>query len=265
MKSSILRKIPGRLFYLFMVCCLLMSSHIYAQQKLFYQLKVYRLKDQAQQERVDHFLKTAYVPALHKAGIKQVGVFRSLETDTSGPRMYVLIPFHTLDDLVQLNRTLLQDKTYLSAGSDYLNAAYDHAPYERMESIILEAFPGPPQPVKPELSAPMQERIYELRSYEGPTEQYHASKIKMFTVGNEIGLFKRLNFNGIFYTEVISGSHMPNLMYMTSFNNMEDREKHWKAFFSDPEWKKLSAMPEYQHNVSKANIFFLHPADYSDL
>jgi hypothetical protein len=54
-------------------------------------------------------------------------------------------------------------------------------------------------------------------------------------------------------------------MYMTSFNNMQVREEHWKNFGSDPEWKKLSALPEYQNNVSHIDIVFLRPAPYSDL
>ena len=32
---------------------------------------------------------------------------------------------------------------------------------------------------------------------------------------------------------------MPNLMYMTSFENKAARDEHWKTFGSDPEWKKL--------------------------
>jgi hypothetical protein len=57
---------------------------------------------------------------------------------------------------------------------------------------------------------------------------------------------------------------MPNLMYMTTFNSKEEREKHWAAFSNDTYWKTLSAKAEYQHNVSKADIFFLFPTDYSD-
>jgi len=63
---------------------------------------------------------------------------------------------------------------------------------------------------------------------------------------------------------VVSGSHMPNLMYMTTFNSKDDRESHWKTFSNDPVWKQLVALPEYQHNVSKADITFLFPVDYSD-
>jgi hypothetical protein len=57
---------------------------------------------------------------------------------------------------------------------------------------------------------------------------------------------------------------MPNLMYMTTFENKSDRDKHWDAFFASPEWKALIADQQYAHNVSKAEIIFLHPAEYSD-
>ena len=73
-----------------------------------------------------------------------------------------------------------------------------------------------------------------------------------------------LNFNAIFFAEVISGSRMPNLMYMTSFENRNDRDAHWKAFGESPEWKNLSSMPEYQHNVSKAEVILTKAASYSD-
>ena len=87
----------------------------------------------------------------------------------------------------------------------------------------------------------------------------------MFNEGGEVALFARLHFNALFYGEVIAGSAMPNLMYMTSFENKSDRDEHWKAFGNDPEWKKLSARKEYQNNVSKITIEFLRPTEYSDL
>ena len=86
----------------------------------------------------------------------------------------------------------------------------------------------------------------------------------MFNEGGEIALFKRLNFNAVFYASVIAGSHMPNLMYMTSYENKADRDEHWKNFSSSPEWKKLTVMPEYQNSVSKNEQVFLHATTYSD-
>jgi NIPSNAP len=114
------------------------------------------------------------------------------------------------------------------------------------------------------LKADKNERVYELRSYESATEKLFRNKVKMFNEGGEIAIFKKLNFNAIFYSEVIAGNKMPNLMYMTSFENMADRDAHWKNFGSDPDWKALSSLPEYRNNVSHIDIMFLRPAAYSD-
>ena len=86
----------------------------------------------------------------------------------------------------------------------------------------------------------------------------------MFNDGGEVALFKRLNFNSVFYAEVLAGNRTPNLMYMTTFNNQAERDAHWKTFGADAEWKTLSALPEYLHTVSKSDIFFLRPTNYSD-
>lgn len=246
---------------------LLMIAGFTGQAKIkdrnFYQLKVYHLKNKTQLERVERFLKDAYLPALHKAGIKQVGVFKPVK-DTARLRIYVFIPFKDMAEFEKLPTVLTKDAQFQLAGKDYIDANYDQASYDRIESILLRAFPGMKTTEVPQLTAAKKDRIYELRSYEGPTEKYYANKVDMFNKGDEIGLFKRLGFNAVFYAEVVSGSRMPNLMYMTTFKNMADRDAHWKSFSDDDYWKKLSAMPEYQHNVSKGDTWFLYPADYSD-
>ncbi|HEX8022497.1 NIPSNAP family protein, partial [Mucilaginibacter sp.] len=137
-------------------------------------------------------------------------------------------------------------------------------PYSRIETIVLQAFPGMTSTAIPNLTAAKADRVYELRSYESATEKYNVNKVRMFNTGDEIGLFKRLGFNAVFYSEVIAGSHMPNLMYMTTFNNKADRDKHWDAFGNDAQWKALTANEEYKNNVSHADIIFLHPTEYSD-
>ncbi|MNY44017.1 hypothetical protein D3C86_1790090 [compost metagenome] len=129
----------------------------------------------------------------------------------------------------------------------------------------MNAFEKSPKFNLPSLTAAKKERVYEFRSYEGPTERISANKIRMFNSGDEVGLFKRLGFNAVFYGQVVAGSSMPNLMYMTTFENRADRDKHWDAFRKDDYWRKLSAMPEYQNNVSKGNTWFLYPTDYSDI
>ncbi len=231
----------------------------------FYQLTVYHFKNAEQEKVLDNYFQNALLPALHRMKISNVGVFKSWANDTLPDKVaYVFIPFKSLEVVTDLPSKLKEDAGYLSVGAGYLDAAYDDPPYSRMETILLRAFPLAPQMQLPALQSPKKDRVYELRSYESATEKKFENKVQMFNQGDEIGLFKRLNFNAVFYSEVIAGSKMPNLMYMTSFENRAARDEHWKTFVSDPYWKNLSAMAEYQNNVSHIDITFLYPADYSD-
>ena len=238
------------------------ASH--AAERYYYEIEIYHLKTQAQEDRLDAYLQNAYLPALHRLGIAEVGVFKPNAGDTLGKRVYVFIPFKTWKQLESLDVKLMGDHDYLTAGEDYINAMYNNAPYTRLETIITQAFPKMTAPAVPALTANKADRVYELRSYESPTEKYNLNKVSMFNDGDEVALFKRLGFNAVFYSEVLVGSHMPNLMYMVTFNSMADHDRLWKAFGNDPYWKTLSAKPEYQNNVNHIDAIFLHPTAYSD-
>jgi hypothetical protein len=259
------KKCPIVLIALFVfVSCLFSGLYVQAATPYYYQIKIYHFKSKTQEDRLDTYLKTAYLPALHKAGIKSVGVFKVVKQDSVDKKLYVFVPYKTWAALENTDQNLLKDKTYLDAGKDYLEAQYNDPTYTRIETIVLRAFPNSPEPALPNLTAPKAERIYEMRSYESATEKYNASKVKMFNAGDEIGIFKSYDFNAVFYAEVIAGSHMPNLMYMTTFNSMQDNKDKWKLFFADEKFKALGKMAEYQKNVSKGESFFLYPTDYSD-
>lgn len=235
------------------------------KERDFYQLVVYHFKDASQEKVIDNYLQNALLPALHKINIKNIGVFKNRSNDTIAEKtMYVLIPIKSLEQIIKIQSKLNVDKDYQSAGAEYLNAVYTSAPYSRMETIMLHAFSMAPQLQLPNLNGARKDRIYELRSYESATEKIFRNKVQMFNEGDEIGLFKRLNFNASFYGEVIAGAKMPNLMYMTCHENKTVRDANWKNFVNDPYWKKLSGMPEYQHNVSHIDISFLYPTEYSD-
>ena len=156
---------------------------------------------------------------------------------------------------------MAKDNQFQTTGASYLNAAYNNPPYTRIESIILKAFEKMLKPEIPNLTSPKSERIYELRSYESATEKLADNKIDMFNFA-EVDIFTDLNFNAVFYGKVIAGGTMPNLMYMTTFNNKADRDEHWKAF--SQAYAPTSKLPQYQNNVSKNVTLFLYPTDYSN-
>jgi hypothetical protein len=241
------------------------TAQINKHDREFYEIKLYHFATTAQEEILDKYLSEAYIPALHKAGIKTIGAFKPLSNDTAADkRLYVLIPLNSMEQLLTLPQQLQKNADYANASKIYSDAAYNAAPYTRMESILLRAFHLSPQSAVPELKSNKKERVYELRSYESPTEKLYWNKVHMFNEGGEIPLFKRLRFNAVFYGEVIAGSRMPNLMYMTSFENLADREAHWQTFRDDAEWKQLSAKQEYKNNVSRNESILTHPTSYSD-
>ncbi|MFL5738845.1 MAG: NIPSNAP family protein, partial [Flavisolibacter sp.] len=232
-------------------------------QKDFYQIRVYHLKSNEQVQMVDQYLKNALVPALHRIGIKKLGVFQPLSNDTSSQKsMYVLIPFSSMKEFTEMEQKLAKDASYNENAQPFISAPSDHPAFERLESILLEAFDAQKHFVLPPKSTG---NIYELRSYESPTLHLHEKKVNMFNKG-EVDLFKRLDFRTVFYAKVISGSRMPNLIYMPCFTSVDERNAHWKTFGADPQWKQMSSDPENENKVSVNHIdsILMKATDYSD-
>ena len=233
--------------------------------KNFYELKVYEFKTSQQEAVIDQFLSDAFIPYMHRKGIKNIGAFTGRANDTSAiKKLYVLIPYKSMDEIPKINTELFKDAEVAAKGATYLDATFENPPYTRIVTYIIEGFRFSPTLTLPKLTSSVEDKVYELRSYEGPTEKRYRKKVEMFNEGGEIDLFARLNFNAIFYGEVISGPTMPNLMYMTSFENKDDRDAHWKSFSNDPVWKDISTRQEYQKIVSKNVTLFLKAKSYSD-
>ncbi len=155
---------------MFLIAAFCLSYNVTAQNlhKEYYQLKLYHTKSPEQISKVDDYLKNAYLPALHKQGIKNIGVFKPTGIDTLSDKIiYVLIAFSSLDQWQKTESKIAADKTFTSAAESFNKAKSVEAPFERVESILLEAFTDQPKLIPPGLNK--SERVFELRSYESPT------------------------------------------------------------------------------------------------
>jgi hypothetical protein len=235
------------------------------EKQTYYELRIYRLKDPGKGDAIDKYLKDAFIPAMHKAGIPAIGVFKPIETDTAfGKMVYVFIPYKTIDQYLNAITVLESDPVHQQAGKDFLDAPYNDAPFTRYESVFMKAFPLMPQFRVPSFTTPRGERIYELRSYESWTEAKATKKIHMFNEGGEMAIFEKIGANAVFYGQVLLGSQKPRLMYMTTYADMNSQKEHWAAFSNHPDWKALRAKEEYANTVIKPNAYLLHPTEYSD-
>ncbi len=236
-------------------------------EKEIYEIKVYKLKSNEQVTATDNYLKDVYLPAMHRLGLKQIGVFKPISNDTAAVKLiYVIVPYISLDVWKKTKSNIDMDPVYATASKAFADADTSHLPFIRAESSLLEAFPDQPKLIPTPLKT-NPDAVYELRSYESPTEELHKVKVNMFNAGGEVILFKRLDFQAVFYADVLSGSRMPNLVYMVAFDNVAARNEHWKAFVASPEWKNISTDPKYRNNVSVNHIdsILMQRTPYSDL
>lgn len=228
----------------------------------YYEIRRYILRNGNQSELTKAYLQKALVPALNRVGLEPVGVFNVMIGE--GPVAHVFIPHKSAEAAATLGQRLLDDAEYRKAGADFLNASSSAPAFERLETSLLLAFEKMPRLELPGVGKP---RMFEMRRYESPGEIAGKKKIEMFNEAGEIAIFKRLGFRPVFFGETIVGPRMPNLVYMVTFESLDDRAQKWKAFGGDQEWKKISALPEYKdaNIVSQTLSTLLSPAGYSQI
>jgi hypothetical protein len=208
---------------------------------------------------LDNYFSTALIPALNRLGVKKVGAFSEMSKDEPAI-LYLLIAYNSIEDYLKINESLKTDKDFLQAASMYNQQPSEKPVYVRMDTSLMIAFDGLPQIIVPEKSP----RMFEVRTYEGYSEDAVMRKIKMFNEG-EIEIFKKTKLNSVFFGEVVAGKNRPCLTYMLTFKNMEERDANWKAFSADPDWQKISKDPQYANTVSKIHKTFLEPLPYSQV
>lgn len=232
----------------------------------FYVWRQYVLRNGTQMRRLAEFVQNAAIPALNRLGSKPVGVFEVV-AGIPTPTLFTLTPVASLERLATLDSSLEADEQFTKAGAAYIDAPATDMPYVRQEVSLLAAFPKTPHLDIPAATASKGPRLFELRTYQNPTEKAQRAKMRMFAEMGEIEIFKRVGLTPVFFSRTLIGPHMPSIVYMLVHENMTARDKSWGNFSSDPEWQKLRATPGYSDAeiVSNITTVFLRPAAYSQV
>lgn len=231
----------------------------------YYELRQYHMQNGPQTKLTDAYVSDALIPALNRMGVSPVGAF-TLTLGPETPTLYVLLPSIRLETLVTAQLQLTQDETFMKAAQPFWNAPANQPAYVRVESSLMIAFEGRPRLTVPPVSGAHGKRVFQLRTYESPSNQAHVRKVEMFHSG-EFDVFQRAGFWPVFYGDVLVGQRLPKLTYMLSYPDLSDMNAKWTAFGADPEWKKLTSSPRFNFEEIVSNItnLVLAPTSYSQI
>ena len=231
----------------------------------YYQIRRYSLKSGPQLKGMESYFGDALIPALGRMGMGPVGAFK-VDVGPETPAFYLLIPGSRMDALAELDLRLARDEGFMKVAQPYWNATAAAPAFQRVEISLLAAFEGWPKLTPPASTAAKGKRIFQLRTYESPSEGEHVRKVEMFHSG-EFEIFQKAGCNPVFFGDTLIGSRMPNLTYMLSFADQAELEAKWEVFRNDPAWKKLSANPRYAYDQIVTNItnLYLSPLGCSEI
>lgn len=217
----------------------------------FYQIRRYQLQSGPQGKLTSDYF-SVLIPALNRMGMTPVGAMQ-LKFGPETPAYYLVIPSRSVEALATIDQQLAKDEEFVKLADAFWNAPDGAPAFVRVESWLLSAFAGWPRLTVPTMTATGAKRIFQLRTYEGPSMRDHVRKIEMFHSG-EFEVFKRSGAQPVFFGDMLIGSRMPCLTYMLSFEDDAQMDKDWAAFSSDPEWKKLVAEPRFALEATVSNI-----------
>jgi hypothetical protein len=218
----------------------------------YYQLRRYSLLSGPQLKLTESYFSDALIPALGRLGTGPVGALK-LDIGPETPSYVLIIPSTNLADLAELDLRLAKDAEFLRAADPFWNATNAAPAFIRAESWLLKSFEGWPRLTPPASAATNTKRIFQLRTYESPSNGEHVRKVEMFHAG-EFDIFLKAGFRPVVFGDGLVGSRLPHLTYMLSFADQTELDAKWDVFRNDPAWKKLSADPRYAYDQIVNNI-----------
>lgn len=242
-----------------------LSAQVTSPKSSFVDLLYVHMRNSAenQLQRTTDFLRSAYLPAVQRAGGGPVGFFSAL-IGPGSPFVLAVTGYPSMAAMETAGEKLAADAAYQKAV-----AAFHGLPglsYVRLERQLLRGFDGMPRIEPPPIEPNRPPRIFELRTYESNNPSTLRRKIGMFNNG-EIAIFRRVGILPVFFGDMIFGANMPNLTYLVAYDDWAARDKVWRAFLADPEWKKLSAEPGLSNAeiVSSISNVLLRPLPFSQI
>ena len=225
-----------------------------SHRKQIYEWRIYTLTGDG--TGLDDFFKETLIPAYNRCNIS-VGAF-SLYKQEDLEQRYLLFVYPDLNTYNKVRQTVWSDKNFLDAARPFFETTAPNPVYSEYETYLCEAFDK-----MPEMRIPDKSRsLFEFRCYHSPNEDANLRKIKMFN-NEEIDLFDKVGINSVCYGEILTGTHMPALIYLTWSKDEATRNRAWDTFSNHPDWARMKDDPQYKNTATNNIIKLLSPMPYS--
>ena len=107
-------------------------------------------------------------------------------------------------------------------------------------------------------------RVFELRTYTAAEGRMEALNTRFRE--HTVDLFRKHGMEVIGFWTPTDAAGANTLVYLMAYPSVEAREKSWKAFVDDPEWKKVYAESQKDGSLTtKVESKILTPTDYSPM
>ena len=205
---------------------------------------------------LDDYFKGALIPAYNRCKIS-IGAFQ-LYKEAEKQQRYLLFVYPDLQTYNKVRQEVWNDAEYQRAARPFFESSAPDPVYSDFQTYLCEAFDKMPEMRMPDKSR----TLFQYRNYYSPNEEANKRKINMFNV-EEIALFDKVGVNSVCYGEILSGTRMPALIYLTWYKDEDAFNKAWDAFRVHPDWNQMRVKPEYQNTATNNQAILLSPMPYS--
>lgn len=199
----------------------------------YYVVDNYYLKNGSQGARLAEYLRDGLIPATRRLEVPGPTIVLDALVAAHMPQVMTVTPYTAQEQIFAARARLRGDSAWRKA----LAGWEAEPPYESHAETLLEAADYSPALPTPDAERETS-RVFELRLYHSPTERQLKALHERFA-GPEIRIFHRCGIHPLLYSSTLAGPKKPNLVYLTPFEDLSEREKAWNAFGADPEWIKV--------------------------
>ncbi|MFN3191569.1 MAG: NIPSNAP family protein [Aureliella sp.] len=202
------------------------------------------------------------VQLFEKHGIENVGYWIPTDGEKAKNTLIYVVKHKSPEGAKQAWKDFVQDEDWKTA---YKASIANGALVKKVDSVYMNATDYCPE-IEKSASAEASDAVYELRIYN--TNEGKLDGLNARFRDHTTKLFERHGIENVAYwTPSDKPTSENQLIYIIKHNSRDAAKKSWKAFGSDPEWKKVAkeSQKDGKFLAERPTSIYMKATDYSPL